>query len=207
MGKIALQQGLVLGNRIPRTYFCTAGFGQSREGSGLDPFHTESFDAALRTAGIENYNVMTYSSVIPPEAEEIPREVGLATIHHGSVVESIMATASATKGHVVVAAVGRIRVYDDQGVYIGGFAAEFKNSYAAGQVRVAEQEARRSIAQSLGNIFERRYRGLGYRYTVEPLAMASGMIDEQYGTAIAALCWISYIYPVLGESSIQPAPE
>ena len=78
MGKLALQQGLVLGNRIPRTYFCTAGFGQSSEGSGLDPFHTESFDAALRTAGIENYNVMTYSSVIPPEAEEIQDAVRLS---------------------------------------------------------------------------------------------------------------------------------
>ena len=39
-------------------------------------------------AGIENYNVTLYTSVLPPEAVELPL---LPKIHHGSVLEGIIA--------------------------------------------------------------------------------------------------------------------
>jgi pyruvoyl-dependent arginine decarboxylase (PvlArgDC) len=38
-------------------------------------------------AGIENYNVMLYTSVLPPEALELSH---LPDIHHGSVLEGII---------------------------------------------------------------------------------------------------------------------
>lgn len=49
---------------------------------------TGSYDAALHMAGIEKYNVMLYTSVLPPEAAELAH---LPDIHHGSVLEGIIA--------------------------------------------------------------------------------------------------------------------
>ncbi len=59
------------------------GWGESDVG-----IETGSYDAALHMAGIENYNVLLYTSVLPPETVELPH---LPDIHHGSVLEGIMA--------------------------------------------------------------------------------------------------------------------
>jgi arginine decarboxylase len=52
-------------------------------GVGTGPTALGAFDAALRNAGIENYNLISLSSVIPPAAElertrftASPREYG-----------------------------------------------------------------------------------------------------------------------------------
>ncbi len=72
-----------IGCRIPREYFWVIGCGESDVG-----IETGSYDAALHMAGIENFNVMLYTSVLPPEAVELQE---LPQIHHGSVLEGIMA--------------------------------------------------------------------------------------------------------------------
>ena len=74
---------MILGNRIPHEYFITKGKGESNAGSAGLPFETGSYDAALNDAGIENCNVMEYTSVIPTEAKLISREEGLKTITMG----------------------------------------------------------------------------------------------------------------------------
>ena len=57
------------GNRVPCEYFITVGGGESDAGSKGLPFETGSYDAALKDAGIENVNVVKYTSVIPPVAK------------------------------------------------------------------------------------------------------------------------------------------
>ena len=59
------------------------GWGESDVGTEIG-----SYDAALHMAGIENYNVMLYTSVLPPETVELSH---LPDIHHGSVLEGIIA--------------------------------------------------------------------------------------------------------------------
>jgi pyruvoyl-dependent arginine decarboxylase (PvlArgDC) len=71
---------LEIGCRIPKDYFWVIGWGESDVG-----IETGSYDAALTMAGIENFNVMLYTSVLPPEAVELGH---LPDIHHGSVLES-----------------------------------------------------------------------------------------------------------------------
>jgi len=195
----------ILGNRIPRTYCCTAGFGQANTGSGVDPYETESYDAALMAAKLENCNIVTYSSVLPPEAVEVPLDTVVQRFHHGAVTETIMASVSATQGRIIVAAVGRIQVYDPHGTHLGGFAAEFAETYPTGTLAEAEAKARQAIAQSLHDEYARRYTGRGYRYESQPLTLASGVIEHAYGTALAALVWVDYLCPVLGE--IESTPE
>src|SRR5580692_1177543 len=72
-----------IGCRIPREYFWVIGWGESDVG-----IETGSYDAALHMAGIENFNVMLYTSVLPPETVELSH---LPEIHHGSVLEAIIA--------------------------------------------------------------------------------------------------------------------
>ena len=43
------------------------GWGESNVG-----IETGSYDAARHMAGIENYNVVLYTSVLPPETVELP---------------------------------------------------------------------------------------------------------------------------------------
>jgi len=82
---------MIISNRLPYEYFVTTGRGQSDAGSKGLPFETGSYDAALNDAGIENANIMVYSSVIPTEAKEISKEEGLGRIKWGQVIESIKA--------------------------------------------------------------------------------------------------------------------
>jgi hypothetical protein len=48
-----------IGCRIPKDYFWVIGWGESDVG-----IETGSYDAALTMAGIENFNVMLYTSVL-----------------------------------------------------------------------------------------------------------------------------------------------
>ena len=66
------------GCRIPQKYFWVIGWGESDVG-----IETASYDAALHMAGLEKYNVMLYSTVLPPVAVELHH---LTDIHHGSVL-------------------------------------------------------------------------------------------------------------------------
>jgi len=67
---------LEVGCRIPKDFFWALGWGESDVG-----IETGSYDAALTMAGIENFNILLNSSVLPPEAVELP---ALPHIHHGS---------------------------------------------------------------------------------------------------------------------------
>lgn len=42
------------------------------QGGGTDPWETGSYDLALEEARIEDFNIVAYTSVVPPEATEVP---------------------------------------------------------------------------------------------------------------------------------------
>ena len=65
---VAAQAQERFGPRIPTAYVAVTGVGQSDQGIPPDPYETFSYDLALRDAGIENFNVVYYTSVLPPEA-------------------------------------------------------------------------------------------------------------------------------------------
>ena len=45
------------------------------QGGGTDPWETGSYDLALEEARIEDFNIVAYTSVVPPEATEVPPHV------------------------------------------------------------------------------------------------------------------------------------
>lgn len=182
------------GPRIPTAYFATTGVGQSDQGIPPDPYETFSYDLALLQAGIENFNVVYYTSVLPPESYEVTLDSVKPHIHHGSVLETIMAKAGGMKGDTVCAGVGRVWAKNKEGKSIGGFAAEYERVYTGTMVdrMRAHDEAKKQLTASLNH--ELSIRGLtqdgAMIYDITSL-----QITKKYGMALSALGFVGFIYP------------
>lgn len=182
------------GPRIPTAYFVTTGTGESNEGIPPDPYETFSYDLALLEAGIENFNVVYYTSVLPAEAVEVRLEEVKPYFHHGAVLEVIMAKAGGLQGDTVAAGVGRVWAVDEHGRFIGGFAAEYERVYAREEVTAdrAKQDAIDQLTKSLEH--ELTIRGLHQQGEMK-YAVTSLVIRKNYGIALAVLGFIDFIYP------------
>lgn len=64
---------------------------------------TESHDLALEQAGIQDFNIMPYTSVMPPESHEILREEAVKHHSYGAVLETIMAQINGVKAIYLLA--------------------------------------------------------------------------------------------------------
>jgi len=200
---------MILGNRIPHEYFITKGKGESNAGSAGLPFETGSYDAALNNAGIENCNVIEYTSVIPTEAKLISKEAGLKRLQWGEVLEVIKAQSNGRRGSKISAAVITTTITDPNGKYLGGFACEYSGSGS-------RTEAEQSLALSIAGMIKRRGYGniIGQtkiykdnktdkNYIIHPGKIFEyDFLDvkEEHGSVFVALCFISYIYPNLTQS-------
>jgi pyruvoyl-dependent arginine decarboxylase len=207
---------IIVGNRVPYEYFVTSGTGESDAGCDGLPYETGSYDQALTNAGIQNANIVEYTSVIPTIAHEITKEEGLKRIQWGEVIECIKAQSNGPKGSFVSAAVITTSVYDPSGTYLGGFACEY-----AGKEN--KQDAEKSLAASITGIIERR--GLGtvpllrlYQdnttdrgYRIHPgthFVYESLKVKAHHGTALACICFVSYQTPLLsGRIHQKPHPS
>ena len=182
------------GTRIPTAYVVTTGTGQSDEGIPPDPYETFSYDLALQEAGIENFNVMYYTSVLPPESYEVPLEKVKDQFHHGAALETIMAKAGGVKGDTVVAGIGRVWALDAEGKQIGGFAAEYIRIYGGQTIppEQAEEAAVKQLTKSLNH--ELKIRGLTQTGEMK-FSVACLNIEKKYGIALAALGFLNHVYP------------
>lgn len=115
---------------------------------------TGSYDAALM-AGIENFNVMLYTSVLSPEAVELPH---LPDIHHGSVLEGIIAVQHTDRPATRITAgllLARVLRKSDES-YLGGVACEY-----AGNGSI--EEAKTNLQEAMHQLFARRYQTRSYK--------------------------------------------
>ena len=182
-----------VGCRIPKDYFWTVGWGESDVG-----IETGSYDAALTMAGIENFNVMLYTSVLPPEAVELPQ---LPDIHHGSVLEGIIAIQhTGTPGTRITAGLLLARVFrqSDQS-YLGGFACEYA---ANGTV----EEAEANLQQAMHELFARRYSATLHRLEFGKSVVRTFTPARTFGTVLVGIGFASYLSPVL-ESTVDVVPS
>jgi arginine decarboxylase len=178
-------QGVLIGNRIPKDYFVTQGKGESDIA-----VHAGSYHLALKDAGIEMANIMTYSSILPGIATEVSRPKNFV---HGAVMETIMAVANGKKGEEISAGIIYGWLTDrDTGKTYGGLVCEHKGNYF-------ESELKHKLFSSLNELY---YNGFEEKYHLsEPRMITQSFIPKKkYGTALVALCFIDYIVPVYNNS-------
>jgi arginine decarboxylase len=91
---------------VPTTYFLTSGVGVHRE-------RLTAFELALRDADIEQQNLVSVSSILPPSCEQVEREKGVLTLRPGEITFCVMARAETEEpGRRVHASIGLARPAD-----------------------------------------------------------------------------------------------
>jgi len=179
--EMALQEKvLLIGNRIPKDFFTTAGVGQSDV-----TIHAGSYHLALKDAGIERCNIVTYSSILPAIATEIEKPDSMV---HGSVLETIMACSNAKKGQTATAGLIFGWLYDKvTGKKYGGIVCEYNENGS-------EEEAIKSLKARLNELYRN---GFSENYEIKDIKLItrSFIPNKNFGTAIVALCFVNYLYP------------
>ena len=98
---------------IPKYFFFTKGVGVAKE-------QLNSFELALRDAGIEKFNLVSVSSILPPGCKKIPKEKGLEYLKSGEIVYCVLArNATNEPNRLIAASVGcAVPAGDDQYGYL-----------------------------------------------------------------------------------------
>ena len=81
---------------IPKYFFLTKGVGKHKE-------QLQSFELALRDAGIQYCNIVRVSSIVPPGCKLISRERGLKMIRPGEITFIVLARNSTNESHRLIA--------------------------------------------------------------------------------------------------------
>ncbi|HXH27659.1 MAG TPA: arginine decarboxylase, pyruvoyl-dependent [Candidatus Polarisedimenticolia bacterium] len=82
---------------VSKKIFLTKGVGRHRE-------KLNSFEMALRDAGIAQFNLVRVSSIFPPGCRIIPKSQGLKYLRAGEVVFSVMSQSETNEPHRLCAA-------------------------------------------------------------------------------------------------------
>jgi arginine decarboxylase len=132
---------------VPKMLFLTKGVGKHKE-------HLSSFELALRSAGIANFNLVRVSSIFPPGCRLLSRAKGLKYLRDGQVVFTVMSSTSTNEPNRLVSASVGIAIPNDKSRY--GYLAEHK---AFGQTLkragdYAEDLAATMLATTLGIDFD-----------------------------------------------------
>ena len=175
---------LIMGTRVPYEYFVVQGSGESDLG-----YHPGAFDIALEKAGgVQDYNHITYSSILPKDAVRIPTPP--KNYDHGAVLESI--TAEAGKGQInpkrLTAGIIITKILK-KGTYIGGLVAEYSGNGT-------KEECSKFLKGNMKGMIERRY-GTKEITTEDELFIESIEPKSKYACAIVILGFVSYKVPLL----------
>jgi len=132
-------------------------------------------------------NIMTYSSILPGIANEIRRP---SVIPHGAVVESIVAVSNGQKGDLLNAGIIYGWLYDRlTNEKYGGLVCEHNGNYT-------DEDIRKKLNDSLHELY---VNGFKEQFELRDISLITQSCNpsKNYGTALVALCFTSYVYPVL----------
>ena len=178
---------------IPKLVFFTTGVGQDRK-------ELQSFESALRDAGISRFNLVKVSSILPPNCVEIPREEGLKYLKPGQIVYLVLAkNSSKEKNKLISAAIGVAKPRDENHYgYLSEHHSFWQDEQAVGDF--SEDLAASMLASSLGipfdidaNYDEKREIFHMSNKIVETKSFTSSAIIEEegiYTTVLAAAIFI-----------------
>ncbi|MCL5437801.1 MAG: arginine decarboxylase, pyruvoyl-dependent [Candidatus Thermoplasmatota archaeon] len=89
-----------MASMVPRKIFFTRGVGRGES-------MLQSFEEALRDAGIAQYNLSSISSIFPPNCEVVSRSEGVSLLSDGQILFSVLARNSSNElNRMISAAIG-----------------------------------------------------------------------------------------------------
>jgi len=132
---------------IPKYFFLTKGVGKHKE-------QLQSFEVALRDAGIQHCNIVNVSSIIPPGCKLVPREKGLKMIKPGEITFIVLARNSTNEPHRLVAASIGVAIPSEKNSY--GYLSEHHSFGQKDEVAgdYAEDLAATMLATTMGIPFD-----------------------------------------------------
>jgi arginine decarboxylase len=132
---------------IPRFFFLTKGVGKHKD-------YLQSFELALRSAGIHRCNIVNVSSIIPPGCKRISREKGLKMLKPGEITFVVLAKNSINEPHRLIAASIGVAIPSDKNNY--GYLSEHHSFGQTDEVAgdYAEDLAATMLATSMGLEFD-----------------------------------------------------
>ncbi|RJQ16992.1 arginine decarboxylase, pyruvoyl-dependent [Candidatus Woesearchaeota archaeon] len=95
---------------IPTKLFFTKGVGKHKE-------QLQSFELALRNAGIEKYNLVSVSSIFPPNCKIVSKNEGLTYLKPGQIVFVVIARNSTNEPNRLITASIGCAVPSDKEMY------------------------------------------------------------------------------------------
>jgi len=134
-------------SHVPKKVFFTKGVGTHKD-------KLTSFELALRSAGIEKFNLVTVSSIMPPFCEVIPKAKGLTMLNDGEIVFVVMSRNESNEHNRLISASVGAAVPADRSQY--GYLSEYhsfgETDDTAGDY--AEDLAASMLASTLGIEFD-----------------------------------------------------
>lgn len=132
---------------IPRLVFFTKGVGKHKD-------KLQSFELALRKAGIEKCNLVRVSSIFPPNCKIVTREQGVAMLKAGQVIFCVMSENSTSEPNRMISSSVGMAVPSEHAHY--GYLSEH---HAFGETEeksgdYAEDLAATMLASTLGIEFD-----------------------------------------------------
>ncbi|KAA0008209.1 MAG: arginine decarboxylase, pyruvoyl-dependent [Thermoplasmata archaeon] len=132
---------------VPKTVFFTKGVGRHRD-------RLQSFELALRNAGIQMCNIVRVSSIIPPNCKVISREKGIAKLKPGEITYCVISQNETNEPNRLIGASIGVAIPKDRNTY--GYISEHHSygevSKKAGDY--AEDLAATMLATTLGLDFD-----------------------------------------------------
>jgi len=132
---------------IPTKLFLTKGVGKHKD-------KLQSFELALRDAGIQHCNLVNVSSIVPPNCKIIPAEEGIKLLKPGQITFVVLAQNSTNEPNRLIAASIGLALPKDRSFY--GYLSEY-HSYGESAKKAgdyAEDLAATMLATTLGIEFD-----------------------------------------------------
>ena len=137
----------MIANWVPKRLFFTRGVGVHRQ-------RLQSFEGALRKAGIAHLNLVQVSSIYPPHAKIISRTAGLKDLEAGQIVHAVIARAETNEPNRLIAASVGLATPADKSHY--GYLSEHHSYGQTAQIcgDLSEDLAASMLASTLGIEFD-----------------------------------------------------
>ena len=178
---------------VPQKVFFTKGVGRHKD-------YLQSFELALRDAGIETQNLVTVSSIFPPGCKRIPKEEGVKYMKAGSIRFCVMSRNATNEPNRLIAASVGLAIPKDNNQY--GYLSEH-HSFGDTEERAgdyAEDLAATMLATTLGIEFdsskdwderEKQYKASGKFITTSNITQtAQGHKDGLWTTVLASAVFV-----------------